>query len=575
MDDSTRQRLISTGVMLVFVAAAVIAVEYFAPKHAADSSPSASQTTHAQAGAAQTAHAQADAAPQPTAPDSGASATSAESGPAAPAAPEQSVADAPTISLDTPTMHYVFSTLNTGLVHAKVKGERFKDANGEPQEVVTTDQAQYLPLVPEVQGVNIPAGATWTARHDGPDAIVFTLETPTATLTRRIEPGKAAYQLWSTLRVDNHTDAPLDATLDYHLAHYVSKAAEKGPGIIGHRSPLMSHGICKFDDELTRETEEGMLAPAKLGPDVHFVALSNVYFATIIASDPEPAARCDLWASHRGGTPDKPDGTLLEARLVYPSVTIPPRGEHVFKATTYVGPKRFEALQAFGHGASEVVDLGWFSFIAKGLVELLRFIHAYVPNWGIAIILLTVIVKAVLWPLTAKSFSSMAKMRDLKPEMDRINELYADDREKKGAAIMELYRKNKINPLGGCLPSLLQTPIWFALYQSLSTNIELYHAPFALWLTDLSAPDPYWVLPLLLGVLMFIQQVLTPVAADPLQAKMMKFGMPAMITFFMLFLPAGLGLYMVTNSVLGIAQQKYIQVKMDHRAAATENATLS
>src|SRR5690606_22988877 len=170
--------------------------------------------------------------------------------------------------------------------------------------------------------------------------------------------------------------------------------------------------------------------------------------------------------------------------------------------------------------------------------------------------------RLLLFPLTHMSFKSMARMRRLKPEIDRINELYKDDPEKKGAAVLELYRKHKISPAAGCLPMLAQMPIWFALYTSLSTNIELYHMPFVLWWTDLSAPDPYFVLPLALGVLMHVQQRITPTTADPMQAKMMMWFMPIMITVFMLFLPSGLCLYMLTNSVLGIAQQKLNEVRL-------------
>jgi YidC/Oxa1 family membrane protein insertase len=160
-------------------------------------------------------------------------------------------------------------------------------------------------------------------------------------------------------------------------------------------------------------------------------------------------------------------------------------------------------------------------------------------------------------------FKNMAKQRALKPEIDKINELYKDDREKKGAAMMELWRKHKVNPLGGCLPVLLQMPIFFALYQTLSTSIELYHAPFVLWWTDLSSPDPFYVLPITLGALMFIQQKLTPVQMDATQAKVMLYAMPLMMTFFMLLLPTGLCLYMVTSSAVGITQQRYMYWKMD------------
>jgi YidC/Oxa1 family membrane protein insertase len=167
-------------------------------------------------------------------------------------------------------------------------------------------------------------------------------------------------------------------------------------------------------------------------------------------------------------------------------------------------------------------------------------------------------------------------MKELKPEMDRINELYADDREKKSAAIMEMYRKKGVNPAAGCFPVLLQFPIWLSLYASLSSNIRLLHAPFALWWRDLSSPDPYFILPLALGALMFVQQKMTPPAGgDPLQQKMMLYVMPAMITSFMLFLPAGLCLYMFTNSALSIVQQRVIEARLKQKVPATSSSSSS
>ncbi|MGE3636699.1 MAG: YidC/Oxa1 family membrane protein insertase [Sandaracinaceae bacterium] len=157
--------------------------------------------------------------------------------------------------------------------------------------------------------------------------------------------------------------------------------------------------------------------------------------------------------------------------------------------------------------------------------------------------------------------------------MDRVYELYKDDAEKKGAAVMELYRKNKINPLSGCLPSLVQLPVWWALFTSLSTNIELYHRPLALWWTDLSAPDPYFVLPLCLGLLMHLQQRLTPTTMDPTQAKMMMYFMPVMITVFMLFYPSGLCLYMLTNSALGIGQMQLNNYRLSKAAPLVTSET--
>jgi YidC/Oxa1 family membrane protein insertase len=300
-----------------------------------------------------------------------------------------------------------------------------------------------------------------------------------------------------------------------------------------------------------------------MGPKVHFAGLENTYFASAMASDAATAERCQILLSDRYAGDEDPHGTLFEARLVYPRQEIAGGASTTYRTLLYLGPKETEALQAAGHSLPAVVDFGWFSDIAKGLVKLLSVIYGGVGNWGIAIILMTLLFRIAFFPLTIKSFQSMGKMRQLKPEMDRINELYKDDREKKGAAVMELYRKHKINPLGGCLPQLLQMPVWFAFYASLSTNIELYHAPFVLYWVDLSAPDPYFTLPLAIGLLMFLQQRLTPTTMDPMQAKMMMYFMPVMITSFMLFLPAGLCLYMVTNSVLGITQQRWIMARLD------------
>jgi YidC/Oxa1 family membrane protein insertase len=293
-----------------------------------------------------------------------------------------------------------------------------------------------------------------------------------------------------------------------------------------------------------------------------------VYFAIIAAPEGETAERCDMLTTERGGTVKEPDGSLFEAKLAYAPQQIGSGETATFRTAVYAGPKDYDALQEFGHGASNVIDLGWFSFIARGMSWLLRTIYGFVGNWGLAIILLTFLVRVLLLPFVVPQFRNMAKQRALKPEIDKINELYKDDREKKGAAMMELWRKHKVNPLGGCLPVLLQMPIFFALYQTLSTSIELYHAPFVWWWSDLSSPDPFYVLPIILGALMFIQQKLTPVQMDATQAKVMLYAMPLMMTFFMLLLPTGLCLYMVTSSAVGITQQRYMYWKMDQETSA-------
>jgi YidC/Oxa1 family membrane protein insertase len=185
-------------------------------------------------------------------------------------------------------------------------------------------------------------------------------------------------------------------------------------------------------------------------------------------------------------------------------------------------------------------------------------VYSIIPNWGIAIIVLTITARVLLFPLALPSIKSMIKMRELKPEMDALNEKFKDDPQAKGLAQMELWRKHNVNPLKGCLPQLASMPVWFALYTTLQTAVELYNIPF-LWFPDLSEPDPLFILPFVIGGTSFIQQKMMPLQGDPAQQKMMLYFMPAMFMVFMLFLPAGLGVYMFTNGVLGIFQQQAVE----------------
>jgi YidC/Oxa1 family membrane protein insertase len=197
--------------------------------------------------------------------------------------------------------------------------------------------------------------------------------------------------------------------------------------------------------------------------------------------------------------------------------------------------------------------------IAKVLVGFLLAVHGVIPNWGFAIIILTLTARSLLFPLAIPSIRSMVKMRELKPELDAITAKFKDDAQARGLAQMELWRKHKVNPLKGCLPQLASMPVWFALYTTLQTAVELYNIPF-LWFPDLSAPDPLFILPFVIGITNFIQQRMMPMqGGDPAQQKMMLYMMPAMFTVFMLFLPSGLGVYMFTNGVLGIIQQQAVE----------------
>ncbi len=237
-------------------------------------------------------------------------------------------------------------------------------------------------------------------------------------------------------------------------------------------------------------------------------------------------------------------------------------GQARLGATLYMGPKVQDYLEQVAPNLKLTVDFGWLWFIANPLFWLLDQIHDLLGNWGWSIVVLTIVVKMALWPLSAKAYKSMGRMRKLGPEMQRLKEQYGDDRQKMSQEMMKFYQKEKINPLGGCLPILVQMPVFIALYWMLLESVELRHAPFIFWIQDLSVKDPYFILPILMGASMFVQQQLNPTPPDPMQAKIMKM-LPIVFTFFFLWFPAGLVIYWVVNNVISIAQQYVITRKIE------------
>ncbi len=269
--------------------------------------------------------------------------------------------------------------------------------------------------------------------------------------------------------------------------------------------------------------------------------------------------------------PAETSGLTLKGRLqndVYrvalerPDTVVQPGAETRLSLSYWYGPKDRTLLKSAPNNLGQSIDLGMFSIIAVVLMQMLDFFHGFVGNWGVAIILLTMVIKALFWPLTAKSYKSMEQMKKLHPLIQKIREKYADDKEAMNKEVMALYKTYKINPASGCVPILVQLPVFFGLYQALMTAIELRHASFItflpgthmLWLADLSTKDPYYITPLIMGATMFIQQKLTPAAGDPTQQKIMMF-MPIVFTFLFLNFPSGLVVYWLVNNVLSIAQQ--------------------
>lgn len=296
-----------------------------------------------------------------------------------------------------------------------------------------------------------------------------------------------------------------------------------------------------------------------------WVAFEDTYFMTAMIPDntSQATARFSMTGSDTVST-------VLSGNVVL----LPPQSHKSYSYTIYFGPKKLSTLSADGHNLEKIINFGWFDILAKPMLALLNFLYGYINNYGWAIILVTVIIKILFWPIAHKGMKSMKTMQKLQPKMAKLREKYADNKDRLNQEMIQLYKTYKVNPLGGCLPMVLQIPIFFALYKVLLQTIELRHAPFMLWITDLSAPDrlfigldiPYLggipVLTLLMGASMFLQQKMTPTAMDPTQAKIMMF-LPVVFTFMFLNFASGLVLYWFLNNLLSIGQQYAINKAPD------------
>jgi YidC/Oxa1 family membrane protein insertase len=257
---------------------------------------------------------------------------------------------------------------------------------------------------------------------------------------------------------------------------------------------------------------------------------------------------------------------LYRAGVKFPLATIVPGQTATISVPLYAGPQQQDKLKEIAPGMDRVVDYGWLTIIASPLFWVMQKLYALTGNWGWAIIILTVLLKLLFFPLSAASYKSMAKMRQVMPQMTRLKEQYKDDKAQLNQEMMALYKREKINPLGGCLPIVVQIPVFISLYWVLLATVELRYAPWLGWITDLSAKDPYYILPLLMGASMFVQSRLNPAPPDPMQAKIMTW-MPVLFTVMFLWFPAGLVLYWTVNNLLSIAQQWHITRQIEKAAA--------
>lgn len=341
--------------------------------------------------------------------------------------------------------------------------------------------------------------------------------------------------------IHNGGTAPLDASAYFQLVHdsQSSKGSAMMPTFSGaaYFTEADKYKKLKFDDmkksNLSKNANDG------------WIGMVQHYFAS--AWIPKQGTPREFYTKQLGEN-------LYSAGAVVPTGAIAPGMTGTVAARLFAGPEEQKHLKEVAPGLEYTVDYGWLTVIATPLFWVLTTIQSLVHNWGVAIILLTVLLKLLFFPLSAASYKSMAHMRKVAPRLQQIKERYGDDREKLHKAMMELYKTEKINPMGGCLPILVQIPVFIALYWVLLGSVEMRHAPFMLWIQDLSATDPYYVLPILMGLTMIVQSSLNPPPPDPVQAKVMKI-MPVAFSVFFFFFPAGLVLYWLVNNILSIAQQ--------------------
>jgi YidC/Oxa1 family membrane protein insertase len=416
-------------------------------------------------------------------------------------------------------------------------------------------------------GIDSQGRATFTTSssrfdlQDGEDSLTVSLNwqgEDGVKVTKRFTFHRGDYLIDVDFLVENNSESRWQANLFGQIKRDNSPAPAADSSGMGMQ-PFLGVAITQPDERFTKFTFEDMAEePFKAKLPGGWIAMIQHYFLSAWIPNAQQ--------SHTFSTRVTRSGFNI-AGFTSPALVLDPGQSGQVGAGFYAGPKDQYRLEEISPYLDLSVDYGWLWWIAQPLFWLLIKIYSLVGNWGVAIILLTVLIKAAFFKLSATSYKSMANMRRVQPKMQDIREQFADDKQKQSQAMMELYRKEKINPMGGCLPILVQMPVFIALYWVLMESVELRHAPFMLWIEDLSVMDPYFVLPLMMGASMWFMQKLNPPPPDPMQAKIMQW-MPVMFTFFFLWFPAGLVLYWVVNNLLSMAQQYVITRQIEKADAA-------
>ena len=460
------------------------------------------------------------------------------------------------ITLESQRLHIVLNSEGAGLEEAILKGDKFtrhKEGNQEASQVnlVEVHAGEPLPLSIALKGgtgaeLVAPSAAYEVVRHDGRSA-QFKTEVAGVTVTKTFTLDPSAYRL--DLVVEVQSAAALAGSLSVISA---SHGEAPSGGFFSSRSNVPARTICMSGSKVER-VAVGAKKPTWDGPGVAaFAGIDEQYFLSAVLPPAEAQASCHLEV--------QPQGSMV-ATLTTP-LALAPGATAKLAFTTFQGPKDQEDLEAVAKPLTDAVDLGFWSVIANPLLGVMKFFYKFVPphNWGVAIILLTVAMKLITLPLQHKSMKSMQEMQRIQPQLDEMKKKFAGDTQRQNLEQMKLFKEHGVNPMGSCLPMLIQMPIWFALYTALGVSVELYNSVFIPgWINDLTARDPFYILPLAMGATMILTQWLTPAPTSNPSQRTMGFAMSGFFALLMFTYPAGLTLYIFTSNVLSIVQQMYLR----------------
>ncbi|OFZ16671.1 MAG: hypothetical protein A2Z20_01095 [Bdellovibrionales bacterium RBG_16_40_8] len=431
-----------------------------------------------------------------------------------------------------------FKVSSQGMALKEVRLKKFLDRVNTPIEFAKTPETSLFGTGLLGQRNPVDFSVQKTNDHE----IVGVAQLGEMKITKILQIDSQNYSISTKVRVENATNAFTGLVTNFSEVLDQNQGGSFFSAHFGHQEFYANH-----DGTGSRFIVDAEKPKIETYAQTKIASFGSQYFATAVVD------RSPIMPSFKAMTiiDSKPLGI---GSLTYSVLNT--SNKFAIEYVVFAGPKTFEVLKAIDADLTNLVDFGFFTTIAKGILWLMKTIHSAIGNWGIAIIFLTLIVRIIVLPFNLLGYKQMKAMAKIQPQIKLLRERFKDDQQKLSQEMMQLMKEAKANPLGGCLPMLFQIPIFFALYQVIGQSIELYQAPFALWINDLSLKDPFYVLPALMGITMFIQQKISPSTLDPAQQKIMTF-MPLLFTFFMISLPSGLTLYIFVSSVFGVLQQIY------------------